>query len=34
VVELDQIQVLDGDQDGRVATAGNTLFEVHGIFSP
>jgi hypothetical protein len=34
VVELGQIQVFDGGQDGRVATTGNTLFEVHGIFFP
>jgi hypothetical protein len=34
VVELGQIQVFDGGQDGSVATQDNTLFEVHGIFFP
>ena len=34
VVEIQQLQVNDGGQDGLVSTAGNTLFEVQGIFIP
>jgi hypothetical protein len=34
VVEVNQIQVMDGGQDGQVSTADNTLFEVQGIFIP
>jgi hypothetical protein len=34
VVEIQQLQVNDGGADGLVSTAGNTLFEVQGIFIP
>jgi hypothetical protein len=34
VVEIQQLQINDGGVDGLVATAGNTLFEVQGIFIP
>jgi hypothetical protein len=34
VIEIQQLQITDGGQDGLVATAGNTLFEVQGIFIP
>lgn len=34
VVEVQQLQVNDGGQDGQVATADNTLFMVQGIFIP
>ena len=34
VVEIGQLQVFDGGQDGIVSTADNTLFEVQGIFIP
>jgi hypothetical protein len=34
IIEVTQIQVFDGGADGNVATAGNTLFEVHGLFFP
>ena len=34
VWELGQVRVLDGGADGDPATAGNTLFEVQGIFVP
>jgi hypothetical protein len=32
--EIQQLQISDGGQDGLVATAGNTLFAVQGIFIP
>jgi hypothetical protein len=34
VVELQQLQVLDGGPDGQVATAPNSLYAVQGIFIP
>jgi hypothetical protein len=34
VLELTQIQVLDGGADGWVGTQDNTLFEVQGLFIP
>jgi len=34
VVEIGQLQVIDGGTDGVVATTPNTLFEVQGIFIP
>ena len=34
VIEINQLQLLDGGADGQVATADNTLFEVQGIFIP
>jgi hypothetical protein len=34
VVEMQQVQISDGGQDGLVSTAGNTLFSVQGIFIP
>jgi hypothetical protein len=34
VVELGQVQVSDGGQDGQVSTADNTPFEVQGVFIP
>jgi hypothetical protein len=34
VVEIQQLQIFDGGQDGLVASAGNTLFSVQGIFIP
>jgi hypothetical protein len=34
VIALDQINVFDGGQDGRVSTADNTLFAEMGIFVP
>jgi hypothetical protein len=34
VVEVGQLQVIDGGSDGVVATTPNTLFEVQGIFIP
>jgi hypothetical protein len=34
VVEISQLQISDGGADGLVSTAGNTLFEVQGIFIP
>jgi hypothetical protein len=34
VIEIQQLQINDGGTDGLVATAGNTLFEVQGIFIP
>jgi hypothetical protein len=32
--QLGQVRVFDGGPDGQVATADNTLFEVHGLFAP
>jgi hypothetical protein len=34
IVEIGQIQITDGGDDGLNATAPNTLFEVQGIFIP
>jgi hypothetical protein len=34
IVEVQQIQILDGGPDGTMGTAPNTLFEVQGIFIP
>jgi hypothetical protein len=34
VVELTQIEVLDGGADGAVSTTPNTLFAAQGIFIP
>jgi hypothetical protein len=34
VIEITQIRVSDGGPDGMIATAGNTLFAVQGIFVP
>ena len=34
IVEVGQLQILDGGPDGVVATTPNTLFEVQGIFIP
>src|SRR5262245_7334412 len=34
VVEIAQLQIMDGGADGQVATADNTLFGVQGIFIP
>jgi hypothetical protein len=34
VIEIGQLQVIDGGTDGVVATTPNTLFEVQGIFIP
>jgi hypothetical protein len=34
VWELGQLQVFDGGSDGLASTAGNTLFEVQGVFVP
>jgi hypothetical protein len=34
IVEIGQIQILDGGPDGVVATTPNTLFQVQGIFIP
>jgi hypothetical protein len=34
VVEIQQLQISDGGVDGLVASAGNTLFSVQGIFIP
>src|SRR5687767_3117994 len=34
IVEIGQLQILDGGPDGVVATTPNTLFEVQGIFIP
>jgi hypothetical protein len=34
IVEIQQLQINDGGNDGLVSTAGNTLFEVQGIFIP
>jgi hypothetical protein len=34
VVEIAQLQVIDGGPDGVVATAPNKLFGVQGIFIP
>ena len=34
IVEIGQVQVIDGGPDGVVATTPNTLFGVQGIFIP
>jgi hypothetical protein len=34
VWQLDQAQIFDGGSDGVASTAGNTLFEVEGVFVP
>jgi hypothetical protein len=34
IIEIQQLQINDGGSDGLVSTAGNTLFEVQGIFIP
>jgi hypothetical protein len=34
IVEIQQVQVIDGGTDGLVGTAPNTLFAVQGIFIP
>jgi hypothetical protein len=34
IVEVGQLQILDGGPDGVVATTPNTLFQVQGIFIP
>jgi hypothetical protein len=34
IIEIQQLQINDGGADGLVSTAGNTLFEVQGIFIP
>ncbi len=34
IVEIGQLQILDGGPDGVVATTPNTLFQVQGIFIP
>jgi hypothetical protein len=34
VVGMTELQVFDGGADGQVATAGNTLFAVQGVFLP
>ena len=34
IVQVGQVQVIDGGPDGVVATTPNTLFGVQGIFIP
>jgi len=34
VVEINQLQILDGGADGNTSTLDNTIFEVQGIFIP
>jgi hypothetical protein len=34
VIQLSQLQVLDGGSDGLVATQPNAVFAVQGIFAP
>lgn len=34
VIQIDQVRVSDGGQDGRTATADNTLFMTQGVFLP
>ena len=34
IVEIGQLQIIDGGTDGVAATDPNTLFEVQGIFIP
>jgi hypothetical protein len=34
IVEITQLQISDGGQDGQVATPDNTLYSVQGIFIP
>jgi hypothetical protein len=34
VIELAQLQVLDGGPDGETATEDNTVFAVPGVFVP